>query len=419
MEATKTCFVIMGFGQKTDLGTGRILDMDKTYEFLIKPVCKGLSIDCIRADEIKHSGVIDVPMYEWLYKADLVIADISTLNANAIYELGVRHALKPSTTIVMAESQLKYPFDLNHISIMNYVHLGSDIGGSTIQSFTKQLKEKIEAILKKIENDSPVYTFLKGIKPPELLADMPVASQVAATTTQNPVQQESLAFLSKTAEAAKNQGDYLTALTLFNSAMMLDASNHFFRQRAALCTYKSKLPDPLTALSMAEDILKPLTPDTTTDPETLGLSGAINKRRYEISQDKQYLKRAIHFYERGYYVKQDYYNGINVAFLYNVAAKANDNVAEAQAQNYLAAKIRKEIIAICKTKMQEPSFEEYSDKPWIYLTLAEAYFGLGRTEEYQQLMTDLEEKSKTDESLKKNFDRDSFDTQMKKLKEIL
>lgn len=413
-----TCFVIMGFGEKTDLGTGRILNMDMTYKFLIKPVCEGLSIECVRADEIKHSGVIDVPMYEWLYKADLVIADISTLNANAIYELGVRHALKPSTTIVIAESQLKYPFDLNHISIMNYVHLGCDIGGSTILSFTQQLKEKIEAILKKMEDDSPVYTFLKGMKRPEFSVEVPVASS-EETATLNPVQNDSLAFLTKAAETAKDNQDFVTALTLFKSAMMLDASNPFYRHRAALCTYKSKLPDPLTALLMAEDILKPLTPDTTTDPETLGLSGAINKRRYEISQDEQYLERAIHFYERGYYVKQDYYNGINVAFLYNVAAKANDNVQEAQAQNYLAAKIRKEIIKICKTKMLEASFEEYSDKPWIYLTLAEAYFGLGRTEEYQQLMTDLEERSKTDDSLNKSFDRDSFSTQMKKLKEIL
>ena len=318
----------------------------------------------------------------------------------------------------MAESQLKYPFDLNHISIMNYVHLGSDIGGSTIQTFTKQLKEKIEAILQKMEDDSPVYTFLKGMKRPELPSEVPVASS-GETGTLNPAQNQSLAFLSKTAETAKENGDFVTALTLFKSAMALDASNSFYRHRAALCTYKSKLPDPLTALSMAEEILKPLTPDTTTDPETLGLSGAINKRRYQISLDKQYLERAIHFYERGYYVKQNYYNGINVAFLYNVAAKANENAEEAQAQIYLAAKIRKEIIAICKTKMQESSFEEYSDKPWIYLTLAEAYFGLKRTEEYNQLMAELEEKSKTDESLNKSFDRDSFNTQMNDLKAIL
>ena len=49
--------------------------------------------DCVRADEIQHSGVIDVPMYERLLNADLVVADLSTLNVNAFFELGVRYAL--------------------------------------------------------------------------------------------------------------------------------------------------------------------------------------------------------------------------------------------------------------------------------------------------------------------------------------
>jgi hypothetical protein len=48
-------------------------------------------------------------MYEQLLGADLVIADLSTSNVNAIYELGVRHALRPHTTIVMAESNLNSP----------------------------------------------------------------------------------------------------------------------------------------------------------------------------------------------------------------------------------------------------------------------------------------------------------------------
>src|SRR5271169_2732397 len=175
-----TCFVVMGFGPKVDLATGRTLDMNKTYEFLIKPVLEDLSIDCIRADEIQHSGVIDVPMYAWLYKADLVVADISTANANAIYELGVRHALKPYTTIVMAEDKLIYPFDLNHISIMRYVHLGTDIGATTVRDFSKQLKDKIKVVLGKKEDDSPVYVYINGLKTP-VISDAPsAAAQVAA-----------------------------------------------------------------------------------------------------------------------------------------------------------------------------------------------------------------------------------------------
>lgn len=33
---------------------------------------------CVRADEIVHSGTIDIPMYEQLLRADLVIASPPT-----------------------------------------------------------------------------------------------------------------------------------------------------------------------------------------------------------------------------------------------------------------------------------------------------------------------------------------------------
>src|SRR4051812_18651808 len=103
MPDKKKCFVVMGFGKKTDLATGRTLDLDKTYRIIIKKAVEEAGLECIRADDIKHSGLIDVPMYELLLEADIVIADLSTANPNAIYELGVRHALRPRTTIIMAE----------------------------------------------------------------------------------------------------------------------------------------------------------------------------------------------------------------------------------------------------------------------------------------------------------------------------
>ena len=80
----------MGFGQKTDLDTGRVLDLDKTYKNIIKPAVTAAGYQCVRADEIPHSGVIDVPKYEMLFGAELVVADLSTGNLNAVFQLGVR-----------------------------------------------------------------------------------------------------------------------------------------------------------------------------------------------------------------------------------------------------------------------------------------------------------------------------------------
>lgn len=54
---------------------------------IIRPAVESAGCKCIRADEIVESGIIDRSMYALLYYADIVIADISTFNPNAIYEL--------------------------------------------------------------------------------------------------------------------------------------------------------------------------------------------------------------------------------------------------------------------------------------------------------------------------------------------
>src|SRR5208283_1245416 len=155
-----TCFVIMGFGKKTDPATGREFDLDRTYRNIIKPAIIAAGYECARADEILHSGEIDVPMYEMLYSADLVVADLSTSNLNAIFELGVRHALRPRATIVMAESNFTLPFDATHIVIQRYQHLGPDIGYSEVLRMQDVLK-KLAVLLKTGDAvDSPVYTVL-------------------------------------------------------------------------------------------------------------------------------------------------------------------------------------------------------------------------------------------------------------------
>ena len=45
------CFVVMGYGQKTDFATGRLLDLDKSYQ-IIKAAAAQEGFECRRADEI-------------------------------------------------------------------------------------------------------------------------------------------------------------------------------------------------------------------------------------------------------------------------------------------------------------------------------------------------------------------------------
>jgi len=47
-EVKGTCFVVMGFGKKTDFETGRTLDLDKTYKGIIKDAVTDAGLKCRR-----------------------------------------------------------------------------------------------------------------------------------------------------------------------------------------------------------------------------------------------------------------------------------------------------------------------------------------------------------------------------------
>jgi hypothetical protein len=147
----------------------------------------------------------------------------------------------------------------------------------------------------------------------------------------------------------------------------------------ALATYKSKDPDPVTALQDADHILREkLQAETTNDPETLGLFGAVHKRLWELGRDRKNLDTAIAAYERGFYLRQDYYHGINLAFLANVRAvehQAAGHIAEAIADFVLARRIRRDVILICEQALAVGP-RAPDDTYWILATLWEAAYGL-------------------------------------------
>lgn len=403
----KTCFVIIGFGVKTDFATGRRINLDKTFENIIKPVFDELGILCYRACDLEQSGVIDVEMYKNILKADIVVADISTLNPNAIYELGIRHALKPNTTIVIAENKLTIPFDVNHIFIHQYKHLEEDIGVSEAERFKGHLKKQVETFLEQPKTDSPVYTFLPKLNPPSF------SENEIEEIEESIEKSHSTSDLVSLAEKKKNEKKYDLAKELLMEALANNPNDNFIVQRLALTTYKSKYPTEVEALRDADEILQSLDPKTTTDPETLGLLGAINKRLFENLNSQLYLDKSLHYYERGYYVKQDYYNGINVAFLYALKSSLSQNNFDLYSNFGQAKRIWESLIESCLELISSNDFIDRGDKEWIYFTIAEAFLGGGDLENEEKYV-DLGKKYSHDD-----FAPQSYQDQRKKLIEIL
>jgi hypothetical protein len=375
----------MGFGEKTDFHSTpqRVLNLNRTYEYIIEPTVKECGVACIRADKIIHSTVIDKPMYEHLLEADLVIADLSTSNANAIYELGVRHALRPHMTIVMAENGFSFPFDLNHLSILKYEHLGKEIGYGEVLRVREELKKKIVALLETPETDSPVFLFL-----PKLLGE-PFPPPPAPMEA--PRDEKSFADLMESLRQAKadvkEPADWLVVIAVLKRLMKLQPSDPYIIQQLALATYKSKQPDVLSALQKAKSILHALAPETSSDVETIGLWGAIHKRLWEVAAQAEDLAQATRAYARGYFIKNDYYNGINFAFLLNVRA-ARSQGDEAIADRVLARRIRREVLLLCDTALASGVLQA-DELFWVGATKVEALFGLGLKADADQLKQQL------------------------------
>ncbi len=445
-----TCFVVMGFGKKTDFETGRTLDLDKTYRNIIKPAVQAAGLKCVRADEIVHSGLIDVPMYDQLLNADVVVADLSTSNKNAFYELGVRHALKPYTTIIICEDGIRsFPFDVNHVAVRQYHHLGDGIDYDEVERFRKLLSDAVTEIYNKSPrpNDSPVYTFLPGLTPPALAEAMHgVAEEVAkaASAIEAAAQVDGVVYteLMKQVDEAQAQSDFATAKILLSqlrkmkraaaaewskTATVTDVpaqqEDPYLIQRLALVTYKSEQPSPQAALEEARGLLLTLDPATSNDTETLGLWGAVHKRLWNVTKDRKHLEEAVRGYERGFYLRNDYYNGINLAFLLNVRAANAASRAEAIADFVQAERVRHEVIDIClrwleseappvneglKKKLGEKHKSEA--KYWVMASLAEAYVGIGDDAEAQRWFT------KAGEGVPEQWMKETTEEQISKLR---
>ena len=372
----KVCFVIMGFGKKTDYESGRTLDLDATYEAIIKPAAEAARMRCIRADEIQHSGIIDSEMYQMLLHSDLVIADISTGNVNAIYELGVRHALRPNSTIIMKESKGKLYFDLNHISTFQYEHLGADIGSREAKRATEDLTKLILSALASSTPDSPVYTFLPDLRKPVLTSE---EYQVLLDKAEE--HQDRIAGYILAGNQALKESNHDDAIANFRLAEKILPRDPYVIQKLALATYKSEKPTPLTALINSLMIIEILDPARSNDPETLGLTGAIRKRIWLITKDQSQLDAAIEFYGRGFEIRQDYYNGENLALCLDYRAGIQTNKSEAVYDSMTAKKARESVLQILDDIMISPQFEDRSDKKWIHATYANCSFALNKNDQ--------------------------------------
>ncbi len=166
--------------------------------------------------------------------------------------------------------------------------------------------------------------------------------------------------------------------------------NHLKRkltQQLSLCTYKDPDLNPLSRLERALKILESLddldlqSQDCTRDQETLGQTGAIFKRKWELTNQPAYLETSLAYYAHGYEqgVAGDFgYTGINAAFVLDLLASMESNESEGDDKRRKARQIREDIVAVLGGLAKQSGNEWLLGKWWFFVTMAEAYFGLQR-----------------------------------------
>jgi len=167
MDHTKFCFAIMPYKKKTieitkDLK--REIDFDAVYENIFEPAIReatlpeGGHLEPRRCDRDEFAASIDQDMFEYLEYSRLAVVDITGLNGNVMYELGVRHRARPTGTIIFRQTGSLIPFDIKTIRAFDYDSEPPDAAERARRNVTTIVQQTLQ----QNRLDSPVQIALRA-----------------------------------------------------------------------------------------------------------------------------------------------------------------------------------------------------------------------------------------------------------------
>ena len=339
------CFVDMPFGQKPDLKSGVMVDFDQIYTEAIKPAIKQCGLEALRGDEERTGGIIHSAMFARLLLAEFVVADLTLANANIFYELGIRHAAKPFTTVPIFANISALPFDVALVRAVGYQLKNGKLSKTSAQKLKTELAKRLRAAINEVaKNDSPLFQLFQnfpGIDLPDDVAETfkDRIRRVEQFREMLLSVREQRTFRKKRDALLKIQhrlGDLKTVqrlvliqlmtsfrdveafeelIALYNAFPDNLKDNVVAKQQFALAlNRRNQRGDREKALEILDELLK----NRGADSETLGIKGRIHKDIYkDAAQTKKItaiaaLDDAISAYTKGFEADpRDYYPGVN------------------------------------------------------------------------------------------------------------
>lgn len=336
------CFVLMPFGIKKDENNIDI-DFDKIYYEYIKPSIESAGLEPIRADEEQIGGIIHKPMYERLMLCDYAVADLSIVNANVFYELGIRHAIRPHSTIPLFAADTQLPFDINFLKALPY-----DRNLKELDSLKEQLKNKLLFAKKDKYTDSPLFQLVDGIKPSNIehIKTDVFREQVAYSESikRELSKARDIRPLESAIEELVRIETSFSNINEIETGVLIDLFLSYRKVKAydKMIALVSKMPKPLLHTVMIQEqlgfalnrtgqrkeaifVLEEVIKKHGKNSETCGILGRVYKDYWEDSKSnetlaKGYLNKAIQTYLDGFEADfRDAYPGVNAVTLMDIA----------------------------------------------------------------------------------------------------
>jgi tetratricopeptide (TPR) repeat protein len=394
------CFVLMPFGIKSN-ADGSTINFDRVYEDLIAPAVRDAELEPIRADQETTGGIIHKAMFERLILCPFAVADLTTANANVYYELGVRHAFRPFSTVQIIAEGSRLPFDVQMLRTIPY-KLGadgvpqSDQAAATSKAIAVFLKEA-----RKGAKDSPIFQLIDNLPVPnvEHLRTDVFREQVEysvkvrdklATARQSSQRAEAVRAVEKelgdvtdldtgvaidlmlSYRAVSAWEDMVNLIRRFSGPL---AQTVMVREQLGLALNRLKRRDE------AQQVLQELIEERGPSSETCGILGRVYKDQWDDAAKsgnaflaKGYLDKAIGTYLLGFESDwRDAYPGINAITLMELRNPPDER--------------RKELIPVVRYAVQR-KIERSKPDYWDYATLLELAVLEGNQEAASQALGD-------------------------------
>ncbi|MDP1545202.1 MAG: TRAFs-binding domain-containing protein [Anaerolineales bacterium] len=378
IEIRPHAFIVMPFGKKKG-GDGSWYDFNAIYKQMIKPALEEAGFEPFRADEETASGDILTDMFQELLLADLVLCDLSIDNANAFYEVGIRHAFRKRGVMHIQAGRAYMPFDIFNVRTLPY-HINSDGVPDP-----EHLKNDIQAIARMAKDTwasdrdaihSPIFNLLSGLQEPDRRSlRTPLATgfwreynewkqRVTIAQRQkrigdilllteeirNPLIKEEA--IGEAGNALANMGRNELALVQYRKGLDVNPGNLDFRRKEAF--HLNRLGRVDEAIVKIEGLLT----DFPDDSEAVSYLGRIykemwvgswkhisdkNKRMKAAFDAYHWLIKAIDTYLKGYrFDLNNYYPGVNALTLSTIAIHLADRFDDKKDPDPDITRIREE-----------------------------------------------------------------------------